>query len=234
MKTLLTAFFAFVTVSAFSQQVINVDKTDVIPLNSFFTVSGSPVVNVRFVRLVDGTPYFSEKWMNAVAISEKGERYRSPQARLDLFDNQLLFLNDNEREFICTIPLKELTLTDTVTKFSYHFVHASGLPFSAGSKKGWFQELVKGKVPLYKQFIKIVNENKPYGSSVAEQTIITAEEFLIGYNNALHIAKKPKDVPAILSDKKEELERYLQTEAGKKGSNTEKIMALVAHYNSLQ
>lgn len=234
MKPLLTALFAFASTCAFSQQVIDVDKMEVIPLNSFYTVSGSPVLNTRFVRLVEGTPYFSEKWMNVVAISEKGEHYRGPQARLDLFDNQLLFLNDNNREFICTIPLKEMTLTDTTTGNAYRFVQASQLPFAAVSKKGWYMELVNDKVPLYKQFTKVVSENKPYGSSVAEQKINTTELFLIGYYNALHPVKKPKDVPGILADRKKELEAYLQTEAGQKGSNTDKIIALVTYYNSLQ
>ncbi|MBB1283276.1 hypothetical protein HRH25_02745 [Flavisolibacter sp. BT320] len=234
MKALLTALLLVSVTSASAQQVVNVDKMDVIPLNSFFTVSGSPVVNTRFVRLVEGTPYFSEKWMNVVAISEKGERYRSPQAKLDLFDNQLLFLNDKEKEFICTIPLKEITLTDTILGTSYHFVHASDLPFSADNKRGWYQELVKDKVPLYKQFAKVVSENKPYGSSVAEQKISTAETFLVGYNNALYSVKKPKEIPSILADKKKELEQYLQTGAGGNGSNTEKITALVTYYNSLK
>ncbi len=61
MKALLTALFVAVTASAFAQQVIDVDKADNIPLNSFYTVSGSPVVTARFVRLVNGTPYFNEK-----------------------------------------------------------------------------------------------------------------------------------------------------------------------------
>ncbi|HEY1021345.1 MAG TPA: hypothetical protein VGE06_03490 [Flavisolibacter sp.] len=234
MKILLPVILAFAATNTFSQQVIDVDKMDVIPMNSFYTVSGSPVVNTRFVRLVEGTPYFSDKWMKVVAIAESGERYRSPRARLDLFDNQLLFLNDYEKEFTCTIPLKEITLTDSLTGVSYHFVSAPALPFSANSNRGWCLELVKGKASLYKQFTKAVSENKPYGSSVAEQTIRTAEVFLIGYNNVLYSAKKPKDVPGILADRKKDLEAYLQTEAAKKGSNTDTITALVTYYNSLQ
>ena len=232
MKTLLTAFLIFSASSAFTQQVINVDKTDNIPLNSFFTVSGSPVVTARFVRLVAGTPYFSENWMKGVALSANGDRYRSPKVRLDLLDHQLYFLNDKEQEFVCTTPMKELTLTDTVSGTSYQFVHASAMPFSV-TKKGWYQVLEKGKVPLYRHFTKILNENMPYGSSVSEQKITTSEDFLLGYNGVLHSTKKPKDVPAILSDKKAELEKYLATDVLKKGTNAEKMAALVAYYSSL-
>lgn len=233
MRTLLTAFFTFTSACAFSQQVVNVDKTDVIPLNSFYTVGGSPVSNTRFVRLVNGTPYFRENWMNVVAISEKGERYRGPKAKLDLFENQLLFLNDNEKEFAVTIPLKEITLTDTVTDFSYRFVHSSALPSSTRIKKGWYQVLAEGKASLYKRYNKVLSENKPYGSATEEQTITTTEEVWLVYNNTLYSIKKPKDVADILSAKKAELERYLQTEAAKKGSNADKAAALVAYYNSL-
>ncbi|HEV7332591.1 MAG TPA: hypothetical protein VGN63_16250 [Flavisolibacter sp.] len=232
MKTLLTALLISASAFAFSQKVINVDKMEQIPLNTFYTVSGSPVVTARFVRLVEGTPYFSNKWMNGVALADNGDRYRSPRVKLDLLDNQLYFLNNDEQEFVCTLPLKELTLTDTVSGQTYAFVHSSTLKF-APAKKGWYQKLVEGKASLYRNFNKIVNEDMPYGSSVSEQRIATTEEFFIVYKGAWHSAKKPKDVPAILSDKKKELEQYLQTEAVKKGSNTEKITALVTYYNSL-
>ena len=208
------------------------DKTDNIPLNSFFTVSGSPVVTARFVRLVEGTPYFSEKWMNGIAISEKNERYRSPRVKLDLTDNQLYFLNDQEQEFVCTMPLKELTLTDTVSGLSYHFVHAATIGIAA-VKNGWYEQLSKGKASLYRYFKKTLSENKPYGSSVAEQKITTSEALLLAYNGALHSVKKPKDIPAILSDKKAELENYLQSDAMKKGNNMEKMATLVTYYNTL-
>ncbi|NTS39993.1 hypothetical protein HRG84_03680 [Flavisolibacter sp. BT320] len=234
MKTLLLAFFALTGTAALSQQTINVDKMDNLPMNSFYTIGGSPVLTARFVRLVSGTPYFSENWMKVVAISPKGERYRSPKAKLDLFENQLYFLNNEEQEFTVTIPLKEIILTDTVTGSSYRFMHASALPFSAGIKKGWYQVLAEGKAPLYKRYNKALSENKPYGASTAEQTITTTEEVLLAHNNALHSVKKPKDVTAILSDKKAALETFLQTEAAKKSTQTEKIVALVAHYNSLQ
>ncbi|RYZ62285.1 MAG: hypothetical protein EOO14_02715 [Chitinophagaceae bacterium] len=234
MKTLLIVFFALTGTAALSQQTIDVDKMDNLPMNSFYTIGGSPVLTARFVRLVSGSPYFSEKWMKVVALSPKGERYRSPKAKLDLFENQLYFLNNEEQEFTVTIPLKEIILTDTVTGSSYRFVQSSALPFSAGIKKGWYQVLAEGKAPLYKRYNKVLSENKPYGASTAEQTINTSEEVLLGYNNALHSIKRPKDVATILSDKKAALETYLQTEAAKKITQTDKIVSLVTYYNSLQ
>ncbi len=170
--------------------------------------------------------------MKGVALSANGDRYRSPKVRLDLLDNQLYFLNDKEQEFVCTTPMKEVTLTDTSSGTAYHFVHASSMPLSPG-KKGWYQVLVKGKVPLYRYFTKILNETMPYGSSVSEQKITTSEEFLIGYNGALHSTRKLKDVPAILSNKRGELEKYMDADVMKTGTTAEKMTALVTYYNSL-
>ena len=128
MKLLLTCVLAAVSPAVFSQQVINVDKSDGIPVNSFYTVNGSPVVSARFVRLTEGTPYFKDAWMKGLAISDKNLRYQNAQVKLDLFENELHYLGSNGTEMICTIPLKDLTLTDTVSGASYHFVHSTAVP----------------------------------------------------------------------------------------------------------
>jgi hypothetical protein len=214
--------------------VIDVDKADGLPIAAFYTVNGTPFVNVKYVRLVDGSPYFSERWMKALAIADNGKRFRSSKVKFDLIDNSLHFLTETGDEFVANEAMKLITLTDTVTNVSYELVHSSAMPVLEAAKKGWYRQLVNGKVSLFQHIMKTVHESKPYNSGVAEQRITTNQEYLVVYNGAVLKAKKLKDLPALLADGKVELESFLKTEAAKKGTTEEQMAALVNYYNSLQ
>ena len=53
------------------------------------------------------------------------------------------------------------------------------------------------------------------------------------YNNAFFDVKKIKDVPSILSNKKNELEAFLKTKDDAKASMDDRFVKLVEYYNSL-
>lgn len=234
MKILLTSALAVLSFSCMAQKVVDVDKSDGVPINSFYTVNGTPVTNVRFVRLTDGTPYFRDSWMKGVAISTKDARYQNPQVKLDLLDNEVHFLVNRESELICTIPLKDITLTDTISGASYHFVWSPAVPGLPSAKKGWYLQLAEGKAALYQSFNKTVQEFKPFNSPVAEQKIVTTEDYFLTFNGNLFRPKKWKEIPTVLADKKEALEAFLKTDRMKEGSNAERMAAIVSYYNSLQ
>lgn len=213
--------------------MVDVDKADGIPMNSFYSVNGEPITNTRYVRLTEGTPYFLDSWLPGVAVSDKDVRYKTKRVKLDLFGSEVHFLTEQDQELICTVPLKELTLTDAASGASYTFVQASFVPALSSVKKGWYRQLVTGTASLYVDLVKTISEFKPYNSPVAEQKIITTEEFLIAVNGNLLRAKKAKDVPALLPDKKSELENFLKRSELKNASNAERMTALINHYNSL-
>lgn len=233
MKTLFACCLLLFSALGFSQKTIDVDKVDGIPANSLYAVGGEPFVNVRFVRLVSGTPYFKEEWMKGIALSDKNTGYQNRKVRLDLFDNELHYLDKNNQEMICTLSLKDITLIDTIAGNSYHFIHSSMLPELPVAKK-WYLQLVKGKASLYEAFAKSVQESMPYNASTAEQSIITTEEFYIVVNGTLLRPKKPKDLPAMLADKKAELESFLKNDELKNGTIAERMTVIIKYYNSLQ
>lgn len=216
-----------------AQSVVDVDKSAGVPPTAFFTVNGTPFINVKYVRVVDGSPYFGDRWMNALAIAGNGRRYRTSKAKLDLLDNSVHFLNHKDDEFVSSEPLQQITFTDTVANASYQFIHSSAVPALAGSKAGWYRQLVAGKVSLFQHIIKNIQESKPYNSAVAEQRIHTFEEYLVVYNGQVQKARKPKDLPPLLADGRAELEEFLKSGRAN-GSTAEQLTALVNHYNSLQ
>lgn len=230
---MLAALFSLYGLVAFSQQVVDVDKSNGVPVNNTFPINSIPAVNIKYVRLAAGSPFFSANWMKGVAVSEKGQQYTSRQVKLDLIANELHYLNEKGEEFINNVPLKQLILTDTVSNTSYQFVYNTYVPALTNVRRGWYRQLAGGKVSLYLAVLKTMQETKPYNSPVAEQKIITTEEYLVAHNGAVQKIKKPKDLAAALSDKKTQLENFLKTEQMKKGSTAEQMAAIVSYYNNL-
>jgi hypothetical protein len=230
MRYYLVSLFCLINVFSFSQTKIDVDKTQGLPQNSFFSVGGEPFVNVKFVRLISGSPYFKDEWMRGSGVSGTGIVYKAGILKLDLFDHQIHFLDAFGKEMISTSPLKQLVLTDTLTNQSWQFIHSSLFIQSAVMKPGWYLQLASGTAGLYQYFFKSLSESTPYGSATTEQTIITKEEFYIYHNSSLQQVKKVKDVFPILHDKQTELEKFSKNNS--KGKLLEEqLTSLVQLYN---
>ena len=70
MITRISFFFLFISscTIVFAQRIIDVDKLEGSALNYFRSVNGEPTMYTKFVRLVEGTPYFSDKWMKEMYL----------------------------------------------------------------------------------------------------------------------------------------------------------------------
>ena len=85
---------------------------------------------------------------------------------------------------------------------------------------------------FYKKIKKTLSESKPFNSATTEQTINTTNQYLLVFNHFLTVVKKPKDIPAILTDKKAELDQYIGN--NKLSGKTEAdFSSVIAYYNSL-
>jgi len=224
----------FLCQQSFAQQVVDVSKENSgVNTNTFYTVSGEPFVTTKFVNLVEGTPYFKDDWMGAILVDGKNNQYKSKSVRLDLLDNKIHFLDDGGREMIASLDAKQIIFTDTSGN-NFKFLYSSALPGDLKSvKHGWYLWLVTGKASLYKYFTKTLSEMRPYNSATYEQYIKTKASYLVLYNNALMEIKKLKDAPAVLANKKAELENFLKTKDKETDSMDDRFAALIQFYNSL-
>lgn len=220
--------------TSMAQQVVDVSKQDVqVGSNIFFAVGGEPFINVKFVNLVEGTPYFKEDWLKGVVIDKADHQYKDVSIKIDLVDNNVHYLNQQQKEIVVSTPLKEIVLTNG-TGDNFRFIHSSSFEKTIKvPKEGWYLWLCTGQASLYKTFVKTLFETKPYGSATTEQRIQTTEKYQVLYNNAFFDVKKIKDVPSILSDKKNELEAFLKTKDDAKASMDDRFVKLVEYYNSL-
>ena len=225
----LIALVSFTTTGVVAQQVVNVDKDEYNAANFYFNMGGEPVVKAKFIRLVEGSPFYVDQWQKSTVITPQGKVMKDVQVKLDLMDGHVHYLDAKGTEYIATTQVKEIILNDSVNNKDFRFLSSFGLPLL---KAGWYVPLVEGTASLYKIFDKTLREDKPYGSALTEQKIVTKEKYVIVYNNQAFYLKNDKEVPSVLADKKVDVESFLKDQ-NKKQSLQEKLVETVRYYNTL-
>ncbi len=221
----------FSSMVGFAQRVIDVDKLEGSALNYFRSVNGEPSMYTKFVRLVEGTPYFTDKWMRGNVFIDDTE-YRNFYLRVNILETTLEFMDRKGEQMICTMPIKQVLLMDSVNGTRYRFFHSSFLPGNSEIRQSWLLELVSGAATLFKLEKKQINEIRPYGSATTEQHILNTYSYFVFFNNELRRIKKFSDVTDFLSSKKEALEEFIKS--SKLNAKSEKdLIRLIEHYNSL-
>jgi len=233
MKRLIFCILLFNWLISFSQ-TIDVDKTDKrsAAVNSLFTNSGTPYVEAKFVRLVSGSPFFNEKMMRGVLMSTDRTEYSNVIIRINLMESQVNFLNNKQEELIVGTPLREVTLQDTVNNKNYHFIFSDYIETTGKPEKGVYQLLEKGQAGLYVQHKKVLKETRPFNSATYEQSIETYSTFYVLIGGQWKKVNKIKDLPSVLSDKKNEVQEYINGK-GLSGSKQDDVESVIVYYNSL-
>jgi hypothetical protein len=235
MKKLLLVPAMLFAVALIAQKVVNVDHNNTANSNvfgSFFTVSGVPFSWAKYVRITSGSAYFSETWMKADLILDKDKVCRNAIVRLDLLDNSVEYIDSKGNKMISTTPIKEMTLTDSITGEKFRFFHSSSLPDAKGISTGWYQVLTDGKASLFKFVTKSITETRPYGAATVEQAIVSSDEYFLSTTTSFGKVKKLSALPDMLPAKKEELKKYISNNK-LYGKSDYDFSSVVEYYNSL-
>ncbi|HEY1870176.1 MAG TPA: hypothetical protein VGG71_03915 [Chitinophagaceae bacterium] len=229
----LVGLCAFYISSSAQQKTVDVSSGDVSPLApSFFTVvGGEPVVNAKFAKLVEGSPYFKDDWLKGWVMINGGQEFAGVYLKLDLYDNQVHFKDNSGNEMIATTTVKKLTLFDSSAQEVYNFINGSFI-ITNNKLTGWYQTLADGKVSLFKQYKKQLREDRPYGSATFEQSIFTSPHYFVLVNGDFKEIKKIKDFPDVLSEKKEPLSQYIKTN-NLSGKTDDDFINLINYFNGL-
>jgi hypothetical protein len=216
-----------------AQKTINVDSSYSLPTkaNAFFMSDGQPYVNVKFTRIVQGSPFFIERWNKGYISTREGNKLRDITLRLNLVDQQLHYLKDGV-EYVTEQPLHEVLIDDEQTGKLYVF--RSGFPaVQYATNKTLYQALAEGEVLLLKHIRKIITESTPFGSATTQQTIRNSETYYISKKGAMIKVKRDKtDLLNALGGKREKLEAFI--EQYKIGFKTEEdLIKVVNYYNSI-
>lgn len=234
MRTILIVASLCLAQTILAQRTVDVTNGDTrLGPSSFYTVGGTPFVNDKYVKLVDGSPYFKDEWLTGILISSTGQQYKDLSLKLNLHNNEVLYKDDKNSEMIATTAIKEIVLTDAEGN-NYRFIHSSALPQQQSNPldEGWYQWLCSGTAELYKYYHKLMSETTPYGSATTEQRIKTKARYLVHYNNAFLEIPKLKDAPSILANKKAELENFIKKNNDRNTSEDDRYITLIQYYNS--
>lgn len=216
-----------------AQRVIDVSKegSKDLVLQSFYIVGGEPFSNLQYARIIEGTPFYNDKWMKGTVYFEDGTGYTGLYLKIDMLKGNVHYMGVDEAEFVVDEKLKKVVLTDTVTGKSFEFLHSDYWDNKEISR-GWYQVVTEGNASLYKLDRKIVRENKRYGSSTTEQQIETKPQYAVLYKQSVVPVKKWKELPGILSDREKELTDYIR-QHGLTGKSEADYINVVDYYNGL-
>ena len=234
MKPVFTLLFLACMCIGRSQKVIDVDKEYVNPTQGLFdVVGGTPFSYAKYVRLVEGTPFFNENWMWGSLILPGGTRYDSLRLRLDLIDNKVHYLDRSGATLVASSLISELWLIDSASGARYRFLSSPAISFFQPPGNSWYQSLTDGPVLLLKEFNKRLEERSVYGSATSEQRIATSFGYYLAVDRSLIPVKKIGTITELLAGKKEELEKFISTNHlnGKKETD---LVRLVDYNNSLK
>lgn len=237
MKFYLSICCLFIFISASAQLRLADSRKDInIRAGSmFYMVGGEPVLTSEFSSVVEGTPYFSDDWMQGMIVLYNNAVYKDLLVRINLAKGGVHYQDQFGKEFIVESAIKEVVLTDSVNDRNFRFIHAPLITNSKDKRtQQWFLWLLTGNASLYKVFNKDVIEQKPYGSASIEQRVRTSEKYAVQVNGSVFYAKKLKDLPSILSNKREEVEKFIRS--GKMPSAItpdDQFAAVIEYYNSL-
>ena len=201
-------------------------------INPFYFSNDLPVLVDKYPRFADGSPYFSEDWLNGDITITGGKLYENIKVRLDLVDNTLQYISPKGAELVAITPIMNVLLKDSAQKKEYRFVHSSSIKSSKNITTGWYILLVSGPATLYKHISKTIIQPKNISSGATEPTVNTAEEYFIYTDSLLAQVKKTKEIPELLKSKSSELNDYLSKKklSGKSESN---YVEMIRYYNSL-
>lgn len=228
-------WFLLRCLSSTSQTTVDVDKERGVgsgALNYVYTVAGTPFVTAKFARVVEGSPFFNEQMMHGAIILSGGKEYRNILVRLNLLESQVNYIDEKQIEMIATTAISEVVLWDTINNNHHRFVSSNFIETTDKPEKGFYELLQAGKVELYKQHKKKMLESKPYGSATVEQSIKTELRYFVLITGKWIRIKKIKELTVILTDKKSEIQKFMEEKMLTKDSE-ENLEAIIAYYNTL-
>ncbi|HEY9363548.1 MAG TPA: hypothetical protein VIQ00_09825 [Chitinophagaceae bacterium] len=231
------SFFTFLLLINYvlnAQRTIDVSKTDNTPVGNFYyTVNGVPFSTAKYIKVVEGSAFFSDGWMNGQVFYNDGTGYKDLLLKIDLLENEIHFLSSAGDEMIVSTPLKEVILTDSITNISYRFMNSDFISKNGDLHKNqWYQSLEAGTTSLYKQIKKGISESQPYGAATYEQKISTTPVYIISTPAKNILIKKWKDLPDAFAEKKPLIEKFI-TDNKLNGKSDADYINVLHYYNSL-
>jgi hypothetical protein len=235
MKIVLTlAVVLTAGIPAGAQRVVDIthNDADVVGQQMINGMVGGQVISpVTYVKVTEGTPYFSDEWLDGTVLLEGGKAIDHLKLRLDLVHKEIHYKDADGREMIATTPVRAVTLPGPAG----NLVFIPGTPWRETDKAldgAWLQVLVNDRVSLLYEVRKKMTENTPYGGSTVERTITDVSFYYLQINGKFLRIRGWSDVPALLGDKVQAVTAFIRDNR-LKGHTPDEYAKVVAYYNTL-
>ena len=228
------AFFAIGGVPAPAQRVVDITHSDadvVAQQRINGLIGGQVIPPVTYVKVTEGTPYFSDDWLYGTLLLSGGHVIDRLEIRLDLVQKEIHYKNADGQEMIATTPIRAVTLAAPAGTLTF----IPGTPWRGidNSLDGaWLQVLVNDKVSLLYETRKKVVDNTPYGGSTTERTITDVPFLYIQKDGNFLRIRNWSDLPALLTDKQQAIAAFI-LDNHLKGRTPDEYRQVVTYYNTL-
>ncbi|MBC7914590.1 MAG: hypothetical protein H7Y07_10780, partial [Pyrinomonadaceae bacterium] len=102
-----------------------------------------------------------------------------------------------------------------------------------GTQKSFYEVLTEGGSVLLKRTRKKITEVKPYNSSTTVKTFFDVQSYYLSRKGeTIPLKKDKKAILSLLSDKKEQLEKFID-QAKLNVKDEAQLISLISYYNSL-
>lgn len=194
--------------------------------------NGKPLFSRNYLNS-EGSPDFSTEYCTAT-LTTNDKTYSGVKVKLNLLDNQVLFMDDNT-EKIASIPVNKIEFT-SCPNLKTPVVFRSGYAAIDEQKQSTFyQVLDSGKAGLLKYYKITYRDERPYNSAVTTR-IFNREEFYYASKPDKTISKLKKsseDVVNVLADKKALVQAFIDQNK-LKCKKEEDLVKVFNYYNSIQ
>lgn len=181
---------------------------------------------------VEGTPYFPENYTLARISFTNGKFNSSVRAKINLYDNTILYQNANGEELVLMIPVNMIEFYDSITG-KYHQNFRKGHTFTDLNEEGFYQVLDSGRITLLKHVFANYRDFSPYGTAVITRTFEQKSAYYyIKDGIAQKTGKNNESLFNMMNDKKEQVDEFIRKNKIKLKSDMN-LAAVIHFYNSL-
>lgn len=179
---------------------------------------------------IQGNPFLNTNWSSGVIRTERGMEYSNLFLKFDVYNSELVF-NVNDSMYRFTEPVKEFLLnTPNGKAMAAKFIKSSFVHNLLPA--GFVQEVVKGKMCLYKYYKKDIVETTSYNMVAQKQFEDRVSYYVIIDNTLKPVSLNKKTLEEILKDKWVQVSTQMD-QNGFSAKNEAGWVGAITYYNSL-
>ncbi len=203
--------------------------------NPFMADANGRPMYLKNEYAVEGSPYFNEQYQLAEITSTAGKVYPNIQVKVNLSENEVLYLADDGKEMIASIAIKKIRFIKFVSKegIADKVLESFGQPMNT-PKNPVYDVLEAGKATLLKQIKVSFQDNRRFNEASITRTFQRTEIFhvLLPDGKIQKLGSGKDEIISLLPDKKAEVSAFID-EKRLKCRNVDDYRKVIAYYNSL-